>query len=175
MAILSRPRFTSSPRIRLYTNGASLNTESPLTNGLVMWLLSQSNNFPAYQWLDLADSRMGTFNAMSANSATSGPGSTARTGGRGEVRFNGTGYVTTPSLPLVNSGLTVSAWINTSTFSGVFRRVIEQSFTGSFALVCSGGSGTRDLSLFINGNTRVTTSGDVINLNTCYSVLRKVI
>lgn len=85
-----------------------INWQSPLSRGVVAWWRCLPLWTNGNRWLDLLGQNPAVFNGdMAAASATSGWNGTSRSGGDGEVRFDGTddygainGFLGTTSLPV---------------------------------------------------------------------------
>jgi Concanavalin A-like lectin/glucanases superfamily len=106
--------------------GYPANRDAPLNRGLIAWWQVLPRRRGGARWFDLTGRLAAALSTLSPSSATRGWGATARLGGRGELRLDGTGSLTVPSASALNFGtgdFTVLVWVRFRTVAGASREI----------------------------------------------------
>jgi Concanavalin A-like lectin/glucanases superfamily len=114
--------------------GSPVNGQAPLNQGLLAWWKVLPLRAGALQWQDLVGCSPALASGVGPSSASSGWGATARVGGAGEVRLNGTaGFLNAGNHPRLRDIRlrTYTAWIKPSSFGGGnLARIVDKRDPG---------------------------------------------
>lgn len=128
--VMPRPRRLT-PTLRTPNRGG-VTLGHPLAQGLRNWFLAESWTIGSRTWYDLLNGADGQVSGNVALAGlTSGFGSTVRTGGRGELRFDGSNDKVDMALPWQTTPqYTLAFWMNPSPQSSTEGTILIQASTG---------------------------------------------